>query len=214
MRPFTAETVASGVVRGQYAPGEMGGRPLPGYRQESGVDRNSATETFAAARLYIDNWRWADVPFYIRTGKRLARSVTEIAIQFRRPPHLVFRGQDLDPNALVLNVQPEEGISIRFHAKFPGADMRLKDVAMDFSYRSEFGGRQSAYATLLNDCMRGDATLFDRADGMEAAWALVDPILQAWRDRTAPVPTYAAGTWGPRESDELLERDGRRWRQP
>jgi glucose-6-phosphate 1-dehydrogenase len=214
IRPFTPEAAARDVVRGQYAPGEIGGEQVVGYRQEPGVHGDSATETFAAARLAIDNWRWADVPFYIRTGKRLSRAVTEVVIQFRRAPHLVFRGQDLDANALVLNVQPEEGISIRFHAKFPGPDMRLKDVSMDFSYRSEFGSRHSAYTTLINDCMRGDATLFDRADGLEAAWALIDPILQVWRDRTAPIPTYAAGTWGPRESDELLERDGRYWRKP
>lgn len=214
IRPFTPETAARDVVRGQYGPGVIGGHPVVGYRQEPGVHGDSVTETFTAARLAIDNWRWADVPFYIRTGKRLSRAVTEIAIQFRRAPHLVFRGQGLDTNALVLNVQPEEGISIRFHAKFPGPDMRLKDVAMDFSYPSEFGARHSAYTTLLNDCMRGDATLFDRADGLEAAWALVDPILQAWSGSDAPVPTYAAGSWGPRESDELLERDGRRWRKP
>jgi glucose-6-phosphate 1-dehydrogenase len=214
IRPFTPETVARDVVRGQYVSGEISGQPVRGYREEPGVLRDSATETFAAARLSIDNWRWADVPFYIRTGKRLARSVTEIAIQFRRAPHLVFRGQDLDPNALVLNVQPEEGISICFHAKLPGPEMRLKNVAMDFSYRSLFGVRQSAYSTLLNDCMRGDATLFDRADGLEAAWALVDPVLEAWRGTDVTVPTYAAGSWGPRESDELLERDGRRWRRP
>jgi glucose-6-phosphate 1-dehydrogenase len=213
IRPFTPESVARDAVRGQYGPGTVAGKAVPGYRQEPGVKADSATETFAAARLLIDNWRWADVPFYLRTGKRMARSVTEIAIQFRRAPHLVFRGKGLKTNALVLNVQPEEGISIQFHAKFPGAEMRLKDVTMDFSYRAEFGGsRHSAYTTLLNDCMRGDATLFDRADGLEAAWALIDPILQTWSQSKAPVPTYAAGSWGPRESDELLERDGRHWR--
>jgi glucose-6-phosphate 1-dehydrogenase len=214
IRPFTAETARRDVVRGQYGPGTVGGEQVRGYRQEPGVRADSSTETFVAARLAIDNWRWADVPFYIRTGKRLARGVSEVAIQFRRAPHLVFRGHDLDANALVLNVQPEEGISICFHAKVPGPDMRLKDVSMEFSYRAEFGGRHSAYSTLINDCMRGDATLFDRADGLEAAWALVDPILQAWRGGDAAVPTYAAGSWGPRESDALLERDGRRWRKP
>ena len=215
IRPLTPERVARDVVRGQYGPGEVGGKPVPGYRRESGVRPDSATETFVAARLSIDNWRWADVPFYLRTGKRLPHGVTEIAIQFRRAPHLVFRGQGLDPNALVLNLQPEEGISISFHAKLPGQTMRLKDVTMDFHYRAAFGGGQrSAYATLLNDCMRGDATLFDRADGLEAAWALVDPILEVWRGSQPAFPNYAAGSWGPPESDLLLERDGRHWRKP
>jgi glucose-6-phosphate 1-dehydrogenase len=155
------------------------------------------------------------VPFYIRTGKRLPRRVTEIAIQFRRAPHLVFRGQGIDTNSLVLNIQPEEGISIAFHAKLPGQEMRLTTVNMDFSYQAAFGGgERSAYAALLNDCMRGDATLFDRADGVEAAWALVNPILEAWRSPGRSVPSYAAGSWGPREADELLERDGRHWRKP
>ena len=214
IRPFTPEMVARDVVRGQYGPGIVGGKQVPGYRQEKGVHADSATETFVAARLRIDNWRWADVPFYLRTGKRLSRSVTEIAIKFRKAPHLVFRGQHQDPNALVLNIQPEEGISICFHAKIPGQEMRLRNVTMDFRYRSEFGEQHSAYATLLNDCMRGDATLFDRADGLEAAWALVDPIVQTWRGSKASFPNYAAGSSGPREADELLERDGRHWRKP
>ena len=214
IRPFTPETVARDVVRGQYGPGTVNGKQVSGYRQEKGVQSDSATETFVAARFHIDNWRWADVPFYLRTGKRLARSVTEIAIQFRKAPHLVFRGQYLDPNALVLNIQPEEGISICFHTKIPGQEMRLRNVSMDFSYRSQFGEQRSAYATLLNDCMRGDATLFDRADGLEAAWALVDPIVETWRGSKASFPNYAAGSWGPREADELLERDGRHWRKP
>jgi glucose-6-phosphate 1-dehydrogenase len=217
IRPFTEESIQTDIVRGQYGPGSTPGNSslLAGYRQEPGVKKDSTTETFVAAKVHIDNWRWAGVPFYLRTGKRLPTRVTEIAIQFRRAPHLVFRGQDLSSNTLVLNVQPDEGISISFHAKLPGQEMKLKTVTMDFSYQKEFGGgERSAYATLINDCMRGDATLFDRADGVEAAWALVNPILEYFESHKPKFPNYAAGSWGPREADELLERDGRHWRKP
>ncbi|HEV2523075.1 MAG TPA: glucose-6-phosphate dehydrogenase [Candidatus Acidoferrales bacterium] len=215
IRPFTPESIKSDIVRGQYGPGGQPGNSsmLAGYKDEPGVSKTSITETFVAAKLQIDNWRWAGVPFYLRTGKRLPSRVTEIAIQFRRAPHIVFRGQDLSSNALVLNVQPDEGISISFHAKLPGQEMKLKTVTMDFSYQKEFGaGERSAYATLINDCMRGDATLFDRADSVEAAWAIVDPLLEYFQSNKPKFPNYAAGTWGPRESDQLLERDGRHWR--
>jgi glucose-6-phosphate 1-dehydrogenase len=212
MRGFTPESIASDVVRGQYGPGTAAGKPVQGYRQEKGVKPESATETFAAVKIKVDNWRWAGVPFYLRTGKRLARRTTEIVIQFRQAPHVVFRGQNVAPNRLTLNIQPEEGISISFGAKLPGQEMRVQSVAMDFSYHKAFGGAErSAYTTLLNDCMRGDATLFDRADSVEATWALVDPILEAWRENKPAFPNYAAGSWGPKESDALLERDGRGW---
>lgn len=216
IRPFDLEMVAQSVVRGQYAPGEMDGKRVPGYREEQGVSQSSRTETFVAARLLIDNWRWAGVPFYLRTGKRLAKRSTEIVIQFRCAPHIVFRDRDIAPNRLVLNIQPEEGISVSFGAKRPGTEMRIGNVTMNFSYKEGFGeASRSAYATLVNDCLRGDATLFDRGDNVEAAWALIDPILDVWSAaKSAKVPEYAAGSWGPRESDHLLERDGKQWHNP
>ena len=215
LRPYTPESVAANVIPGQYSQGQIDGEDVGAYREEPGVKHDSKTETFVAAKLLIDNWRWADVPFYIRSGKRMRRRVTEIAINFRRAPHLLFRGQGIDTNTLVLNIQPEEGISIGFHVKIPGQKLRLERVSMDFSYLAAFGASErSAYATLLNDCMRGDATLFDRADGVEAAWAFVQPILDAWQHQGRSVPLYSAGSWGPHEADELLSRDGRHWRKP
>jgi glucose-6-phosphate 1-dehydrogenase len=216
IRPFNLQMVAQSVVRGQYAPGAVGGRPMPGYRDEPGVNRNSRTETFVSMCVLIDNWRWADVPFYLRTGKRLAKRTTEIMIQFKRAPHIVFREREVQPNRLVLNIQPDEGVCVSFGAKKPGTEMAIGNVSMNFSYKEGFGGNsRSAYATLLNDCLRGDATLFDRGDSVEAAWALVDPILDVWSAaKTATVPEYPTGTWGPRESDQLLERDGRQWYNP
>jgi len=216
IRPYNLEMVAQSVVRGQYAPGNSDGKKLAGYRDEPGVNPNSRTETFVAMRVLIDNWRWAGVPIYLRTGKRLAKRTTEIMIQFRCAPHIVFREREVEPNRLVLNIQPDEGISVSFGAKRPGTEMSIGNVTMNFSYREAFGGAsRSAYATLLNDCLRGDATLFDRGDSVEAAWSLVDPILDVWSaTRTGTVPTYPAGTWGPKESDHLLERDGRQWYNP
>jgi len=216
IRPFNLEMVAQSVVRGQYAPGKNGDKVVAGYRDEPGVSRASRTETFVGMRLLIDNWRWAGVPFYLRTGKRLAKRTTEIMIQFKRAPHIVFREREVQPNRLVLNIQPDEGICVSFGAKKPGTEMAIGNVAMNFSYKEGFGGSsRSAYATLLNDCLRGDATLFDRGDSVEAAWSLVDPILDVWSAaKTATVPEYPAGTWGPKESDQLLERDGRQWYNP
>ncbi|HKM79424.1 MAG TPA: glucose-6-phosphate dehydrogenase [Candidatus Acidoferrum sp.] len=216
IRPFNLEMVAQSVVRGQYAPGRAGEKALAGYCDEPGVNPHSRTETFVAMRLLIDNWRWAGVPFYLRTGKRLAKRSTEIMIQFKRAPHIVFREREVEPNRLVLNIQPEEGISFSFGAKRPGTEMSIGNVTMNFSYREGFGGAsRSAYATLLNDCLRGDATLFDRGDSVEAAWSLVDPVLDVWSAaKSLSVPQYPAGTWGPRESEQLLEREGRQWYNP
>ena len=216
IRPYNLEMVAQSVVRGQYAPGTLNGQHSAGYREEPGVNPKSRTETFVAMRVLIDNWRWAGVPFYLRTGKRLAKRSTEIMIQFKCAPHIVFRDRKVEPNRLVLNIQPDEGISVSFGAKRPGTEMSIGNVTMNFSYREGFGGAsRSAYATLLNDCLRGDATLFDRGDSVEAAWWLVEPILDVWSAaKTATVPMYPAGAWGPKESDQLLERDGRQWYNP
>ena len=214
IRPLQADTVWKSVVRGQYGPGNVKGAAVAGYREEPGVNPNSATETFVALKLLVDNWRWKDVPFYLRSGKRLARPATEIAIRFKRAPHMVFQGESVEPNSLVLNIQPDEGISLSFGAKSPGSQMRIQPVTMDFQYRQAFGaGTREAYATLINDCIRGDATLFDRADSVEAAWGLVDPILEAWQSASAPpFPNYPAGTSGPRAADDLTASEGRRWR--
>ncbi|MBZ5694614.1 MAG: glucose-6-phosphate dehydrogenase [Acidobacteriia bacterium] len=214
IRPLQADTVWKSVVRGQYGPGNVKGAAVAGYREEPGVNPNSATETFVALKLLVDNWRWKDVPFYLRSGKRLARPATEIAIRFKRAPHMVFQGESVEPNSLVLNIQPDEGISLSFGAKSPGSQMRIQPVTMDFQYRQAFGaGSREAYATLINDCIRGDATLFDRADSVEAAWGLVDPILEAWQNASAPpFPNYSAGTDGPRAADDLTASEGRRWR--
>jgi glucose-6-phosphate 1-dehydrogenase len=216
IRPFDLEMVAQAVVRGQYSGGTVADKSVAGYREEQNVSPQSRTETFVAAKLLIDNWRWANVPFYLRTGKRLAKRTTEIVIQFKRAPHVVFRGREAEANRLILNIQPDEGISISFGAKRPGTEMSIGNVDMSFSYQDAFGdSSRSAYATLVNDCLRGDATLFDRGDTVEAAWSLVDPIIDVWSAaKTASVPKYASGSWGPKESDALLERDGRKWHTP
>jgi glucose-6-phosphate 1-dehydrogenase len=216
IRPFDPGMMAQSVVRGQYSAGNLAGKDVPGYRQEQGVDPHSRTETFVCAKVLIDNWRWAGVPFYLRTGKRLAKRSTEIVIEFKCAPHMVFRDKGIQPNRLVLNIQPDEGISVSFGAKRPGTEMNIGNVTMKFSYEEGFGkSTRPAYATLLNDCVRGDATLFDSGENVEAAWSLVDPILDVWgATKSASVPQYAAGSWGPAESDALIERDGRHWHNP
>jgi glucose-6-phosphate 1-dehydrogenase len=214
---LSSEEVLTRTVRGQYGPGVVGGQRVPGYREESDVDPESRTETFVAMKLLIDNWRWADVPFYLRTGKRLAAQNTHIVIQFRRAPFVLFRGTDVEnlmPNQLVLHIQPEEGISLQFAAKVPGPVMHLGAVDMSFEYADYFGAQPSTgYERLLHDCMIGDATLFQRADMVEAGWSVVSPVLDVWKALPPRnFPNYAAGTWGPKEAEELLERDGRTWR--
>ncbi len=205
------------VVRGQYGRGFVEGEEVPGYREEEGVAPDSTTETFVAAKLYVDNWRWADTPIYVRMGKRLARRETTIAIQFKRAPHPPFEevaAEELRPNVLLIHVQPNEGMSLAVGAKVPGLGMSIRTVHMDFLYGSAFReGLPEAYERLILDCMLGDATLFTRADEIEEQWALVDAITAAWqRDRPA-FPNYAAGTWGPPSVDELVHRDGRSWRR-
>jgi glucose-6-phosphate 1-dehydrogenase len=215
IRPFTTETALTDVVRGQYGPGKLDGKDVAGYRQEQGVNPKSMTETFVALRLQVDNWRWSGVPFYLRSGKRLAKQETEIAIRFKQAPHMVLAGENGEPNTLVLNIQPNEGISLSFGAKSPGASMHIQPVTMDFSYKSTFGGEtREAYATLINDCIRGEATLFDRADSVEAAWELMDPILKAWENDPEPpeFPNYASGSQGPQEANEVTAVDGKSWR--
>ncbi|HUA01476.1 MAG TPA: glucose-6-phosphate dehydrogenase [Candidatus Aquilonibacter sp.] len=213
IRPFTADSIAKSVVRGQYGPGKIGGKDVAGYRQEPGVKPDSSTETFVALKLLVDNWRWSGVPFFLRTGKRLARPATEIAIQFKKAPHMVFQGSDIQPNSLVMNIQPEEGISLSFGAKAPGSQMQIRPVKMDFEYKQAFAsGSREAYATLINDCIRGDATLFDRADSVEAAWGLVDPILDAFANTKAPFPNYPSGSAGPEAAHDLIAAAGRTWR--
>ena len=217
IQPLSSEEVLRKTVRGQYGPGGMDGQHVPGYRQEEDVDPESKIETFVAMKLAIDNWRWADVPFYLRTGKRLPAQNTHIVIQFRRAPFVLFRDtpvENLMPNQLVLHIQPEEGISLQFAAKVPGPVMRLGAVDMNFEYADYFGTQPSTgYERLLHDCMIGDATLFQRADMVEAGWCVVSPVLDVWKALPPRnFPNYSAGVWGPKESDELMEHDGRRWR--
>jgi glucose-6-phosphate 1-dehydrogenase len=217
IRPLSPEDVLHQTVRGQYGEGVVDGHTEPAYRAEKNVSPTSNVETYAALKLYIDNWRWADVPFYLRTGKHLPSRITEIAIQFKRAPFQLFRGtgvERLSANVLILEIQPDEGISLQFQAKIPGPDVALGKVKMHFEYHDYFGTQPSTgYETLLYDCMTGDSTLFHRSDMVEAGWAVVAPILDVWQALTPRnFPNYAANTWGPQEADELIEREGRKWR--
>ena len=216
VRALPLETMDEFAVRGQYGPGKVLGDTVPGYRKEPGVDPNSSTETFAALKLYFDNWRWAGVPFYLRSGKRLQKHVTEIAIEFKEVPHRLFTDSDapLQPNILIIRIQPNEGITLRFGAKLPGQAMRIRPVNMDFRYGSSFGMKPpEAYERLLLDCMFGDSTLYARRDMVERGWEIVAPILRAWKEPAEEFPNYEAGSWGPGAAAELIKRDGRKWRR-
>ncbi len=217
MEPMAPADVETNVVRGQYGPGWVAAEPVAGYRAEAEVDPESETETYVAARLLIDDWRWAGVPFYLRAGKRLPKRATEIAIQFKGVPHALFKDSSAGPeaNLLALRIQPDEGILLRFAAKVPGLGVDVRSVNMDFTYGSAFSvDSPDAYETLILDALLGDASLFTRADEVEKAWGIVTPIIEAWADTGPPdFPNYAAGTWGPEASDALLEGDGRRWRR-
>jgi glucose-6-phosphate 1-dehydrogenase len=215
-RRFTPDDVQSEVVLGQYAAGVVGGEDVPGYRAEPRVAPASRTPTFATMRLFLDSWRWAGVPFYLRTGKRLPKRATEIAVQFKQAPLPLFPEGGREPNLLTLNIQPDEGIALRFIAKAPGTAMSLRPVNMGFQYGTAFGGEElTAYERLLLDCMLGDPTLFTRRDEVESAWELLEPVLAWWEksDPPPPVVLYEAGTWGPDTARRVIERDGRRWRR-
>src|ERR1700746_2222352 len=218
IRPMSVEEVARRTVRGQYGPGEINDHAVPGYRQEPGMRENSSTETYVALEFYIDNWRWAGVPFFVRTGKRLARRMTEIAVHFKRTPQALFArtpDEEIDPNVITLGIQPDEGIAVKFGAKRPAAQMQMAPVQAEFCYRTAFGAATpEAYTTLLLDAMRGDATLFTRGDEVEAEWRIITPIEEAWAQLPPPsLPNYAAGSSGPAEADTLIAGEQRRWRR-
>jgi glucose-6-phosphate 1-dehydrogenase len=217
LRRLEQSEVGRNAVRGQYTRGIVRGEEAAGYRQEPDVSADSKVETYVAMKVLVDNWRWSGVPFYVRAGKRLARRVTEIAVVFREVPHTLFRAPDggITPNVLAVRIQPDEGISLRFTSKEPGQQTILRDVAMDFRYGTTFGSNTpEAYERLLLDAMRGDATLFTRRDEIEEQWAFIDPVLASWAREGQPPPLYQAGSWGPEQSDDLLARDGTRWRRP
>ncbi|BAU42744.1 glucose-6-phosphate dehydrogenase [Leptolyngbya sp. O-77] len=210
--------IGKGAIRGQYSAGWQDGKAIPGYREEEGASPTSTTPTYAAIKLNIDNWRWKGVPFYLRTGKRMPKKVSEIAIQFKEVPYLMFQSasRQANPNVLAMRIQPDEGISLKFEVKTPGTSLRTRSVDMDFRYDTAFGSANTdAYSRLLVDCMLGDQTLFTRGDEVEASWRILTPLLRVWDAPADPdaIPLYEAGTWGPIEAELLLNRDGRRWRR-
>jgi glucose-6-phosphate 1-dehydrogenase len=217
IRPFNLDELDSQIVRGQYGPGVIEGEQVAGYRDEPDVDPQSKTETFVAAKLFIDNWRWKDVPFYLRAGKRLAYKDTEVAITFKRVPHSLFASvglEDMPANVLILQIQPEEGISLSFQAKRPGSKLCMSTLNMNFSYKSVFlVDMPEAYQRLLLDCMAGDQTLFNRYDSVETAWQLLEPILEKWEEESSPPHEYPAGRASFPAAEELIESDGRKWRK-
>jgi glucose-6-phosphate 1-dehydrogenase len=212
---LTKEQVMQQVVRGQYGPNKIDSKDVLGYRSEKDVSPQSATETYVALKLYVDNWRWMNVPFYLRTGKRMKARSSEIIIQFKCAPATLFSGcgKKIMPNILRIRIQPEESISLYFGAKIPGPIVQLDQVEMSFKYKDHFGVEAvTGYETLLYDCMNGDHTLFNRAEMVEAGWALVQPILDVWSSLDPnEIPNYPSGTWGPKEADDLLAKDGRKW---
>ncbi len=219
LRPITRETLDQCVVRAQYGPGFHHGKDVPGYRREEGVAQDSTTETYVALKVFIDNWRWAGVPFFIRTGKRMPKRVSEIAVHFKSIPPILFNtdlDNPLEPNVLALNIQPNEGMSLRIATKLPGPKVRIYPVKMDFRYGSTFGDRSpEAYERLILDVMAGDATLFMRRDSVETSWFFIEDILKSWESsRTRWLPEYSAGTWGPLEAERLIETDAHKWRMP
>ncbi len=217
IRTLKPDEVLQNAVSGQYGPARIGGERVPGFREEEGTDPDTQTDTYAAVTFFVENWRWAGVPFYLRSGKRLPKRVSEIAIQFNDAPLAIFNGagSDTAPNLLIVRIQPEEGISLKFLSKRPGSGMHLRPVSMDFNYGSSFGVRSpSAYETLLLDAISGDATLYTRQDMVEASWAAVEPILEVWKNTKFDFPNYAAGTWGPKAADDMLARRGHAWRKP
>src|SRR5713101_5354395 len=219
LQPLVGRDVTNNTIRAQYGPGWISGQQVPGYTQEPGIPPNSNTETYVAIKMFIDNWRWAGVPFYVRVGKRLPKRVTEVAIQFKQAPLMLFKRSEahgqVEPNVLTLRIQPDEGIALKFGTKVPGTEMQIRAVNMDFLYGSSFRAQPEAYERLLLDCMVGDSTLFTRRDEVEAAWTFVQGILDEWKaEGRENLLTYESGTWGPEAADEFIWHDGRRWRRP